>query len=111
MTSPQMVDFDVTPQMVLTASTDTHNTADLVEQELLALRRYVVTLLEEWLGVAAHEFDEAMARYDVNAQSLNIALRGISSGLMSNYVHYRDNEAGVAGTIRDIGYSIPPANL
>lgn len=103
--------YGVTPEMVSGAANDCVNTAASIEQQLAAVRNYVIGLRAEWKGVAAAQFDAVMYDYDYFAHVLHNALINISDGLNNNYHNYVNAEADASMNLKKVGDQIPGARL
>lgn len=103
--------FQVTPEYLSQASAACTNTAQDVQDQLAALKSYVVNLENEWQGIAAGTFQNLMAEYDLCAASLNQALTGIASGLQGNWGNYTENEQTNLKNISAIQAGLPSPKL
>jgi WXG100 family type VII secretion target len=103
--------FQVTPEYLSGASTACTNTAGSIQDQLAALRTYVVNMEDEWHGIAAGTFQSLMSEWDLCAASLNNALTGIANGLQGNWGNYTQEEQANVSMINQIQSGLPPANL
>lgn len=111
MTTPGGNQFTVTPEQVQAAAQSANATAENIEQQLTALKNYVVSLEGQWKGMAAGAFTSLMADYDIYAQMLHQALTGIGSGLQGNYVNYSQSEEQNITNLQSVGGTIPGGNF
>jgi WXG100 family type VII secretion target len=111
MTTPGGNQFAVTPQQVQAAAQSANATADNIDQQLTTLKNYVVSLEEQWKGMAAGAFTSLMADYDIYAQMLHQALTGIASGLQGNYVNYSQSEERNISNLQAVSGAIPGGNF
>ncbi len=105
------IDYKVTPADVVAAATSCDNTAAELQTQLAELKSYVVSLEEEWRGIAAQTFTALMADYDVYSNMLQNALTDIGSGLRGNYVNYDDTENQNIRNLQQVNGQIPGANF
>ncbi|MBM7489489.1 WXG100 family type VII secretion target [Micromonospora luteifusca] len=103
--------FGVTPEYIATAAIDCDTTASEIEQSLTAVRQYVVSLRDEWEGVAAQNFDSVMHDFDVFGTMLHNALLNIGAGLRGNFNNYVDVEDFAAGNLVTVNNEIPGVYL
>jgi WXG100 family type VII secretion target len=102
------------------ASLSCASTAEQVQDQLDALRSYVVSLEEIWQGIAQDTFQELMHDYDIYARMMHDALVDIGSGLSGNYVNYREAEAENLANLQPVdgdlmpgqpGFHLPPGRF
>src|SRR5262245_30586082 len=103
--------FQVTFEYLSNASAACTRTAGDIQADLAGLRTYVVSLENDWQGIAAGTFQDLMAEYDRCAASLNNALTGIANGLHGNWGNYEQNEQAAITSISNIQQGLPPVNL
>jgi WXG100 family type VII secretion target len=101
------VTYNVTPEYLAQAASDTNTTAGTVRTQLDEIKTYVYSLEEVWTGVAHDRFVALMAEYDILATMLHDALTGISSGLHGTYVNYRDSEEQNIANLGNIEAGMP----
>lgn len=101
------VTYQVTPEYLASAASDTSNTAEQIRSELAQLKSYVASLEESWKGIAHNRFVALMAEYDTLSAMLHDALTGISSGLHGNYVNYKDSEQQNLSNLVNIETAMP----
>jgi len=111
MSTPGGNQFAVTPEYVQAAARSANATAENIAEQLAALKNYVVSLEDQWKGIAAGTFSALMADYDVYGRMLNDALTGIGSGLQGNYVNYTESEEQNISNLQSVGGSIPGGNF
>ncbi|RKR89421.1 WXG100 family type VII secretion target [Micromonospora pisi] len=112
--------FNVTPEMVHSASVSCNQTAEEIARQLSALRTYVVSLEGNWRGIAQDTFQELMNDYDVYSRMMHDALTDISLGLQGNQVNYTDAEMQNIRNLQPVdgqlmpgqpGFELPPARF
>ncbi|AEW94686.1 MULTISPECIES: WXG100 family type VII secretion target [Streptomycetaceae] len=106
-----MSGFQVTPEYVREAATSCDTTAELVKEQLDALKAYVQSLEDVWHGVAHNTFQIYMQEYDLYANMLHQALTGIASGLRGTHVNYEQSEQSALDGIRKLQGELAPARL
>jgi WXG100 family type VII secretion target len=103
--------FTVTPHYIQAASQSASTTAENIEQQLAALKSYVVSLEEQWKGIAAGTFGSLMADYDIYSRMLHEALTGIAAGLQGNWVNYTQSEEQNISHLQAVNGTIPGGNF
>ncbi|MDX6355775.1 MAG: hypothetical protein QOF98_2678 [Streptomyces sp.] len=101
------VTYNVTPEYLQQASSDTTKTAQEIDGELAALKAFVMSLEDVWGGIAHDQFQILMADYDTYAKMLHNSLTGIAGGLQGNYVNYVESEQTNVNTLIGLGEDIP----
>ncbi|MFY1672102.1 WXG100 family type VII secretion target [Plantactinospora sp. WMMB334] len=103
--------FQVTPEYISTAATDCDTAGSEIDQQLAQVRQYVVSLREEWEGVAAQNFDSVMHDFDVFGTMLHNALLNIGAGLRGTFNNYVDVEDFAAQNLVTVNNEIPGVYL
>jgi WXG100 family type VII secretion target len=103
--------FEVTPEYIAAAATDCDATAGQITEQLNAIRSYVYSLREHWVGPAAETFEALMQNFDGFASMLHTALVGIGSGLRGNYTNYVTVEDQARSNLVQVDGEIPGAYL
>jgi WXG100 family type VII secretion target len=101
------VHYEVTPEYLSNASTNTEKTANEIARQLAEIKNYVLSLESVWQGVAHNQFQTLMQEYDTYARMLHDALHGISQGLHGNYVNYKESEAQNLTNLTRLGEDVP----
>jgi WXG100 family type VII secretion target len=101
------VGFRVLAHDVEAAAADCDVTASELQEQLAALKSYVVSLEGQWLGIASQTFAQLMADYDRYSAMLNHALTDIGTGLRGNSHNYVDAETSNVGNLTAMHNTIP----
>lgn len=101
------VTYQVTPEYIAAAATDSTNTAAQIEGQLAEVKSYVNSLEASWRGIAHDRFVALMAEYDILARMLHDALTGIAGGLHGAYVNYKQSEDQNIRNLAAIESSMP----
>jgi WXG100 family type VII secretion target len=103
--------FQVTPEYLTDAARSCQNTNDLIQEQLAALKSYVVNMESYWQGIAAGTFQDLMVEYQTCSAALNDALTGIANGLRGNWGNYTANEQTNTSNINNIRAGLPAPSL
>jgi WXG100 family type VII secretion target len=106
--------FDTTPQQLTQTATDCDTMATTMDNELAAIKTYVLGLNGPWLGAAQQEFETLMGPggpWESNTRGLHQALTSIAVGLRQNATNYHSGESVNSVQITSITDAFPPANL
>jgi WXG100 family type VII secretion target len=109
--STSMGSFQVTPEYVSNAAASCQSTAQEIQDQLGALKNYIVQMEDAWQGIAANTFQELMAQYNTYSTMLHNALTDIGQGLQGNYVNYAAEEHANITTIQSIATSLEGTNF
>jgi ESAT-6 family protein len=77
-----------------------------VQGELTALRGRLEPLAGAWVGRASAQFAQLMARWDIDARSLNQALGGIGQAIDGSRATYQRQEDDQAAVMTSISNSL-----
>jgi WXG100 family type VII secretion target len=103
--------FQVTPEYVASAAAACQSTAQEIQEQLGALKNYIVSMEDAWQGIAANTFQELMAQYNTYSSMLYNALTDIGQGLQGNYINYTAEEQANINTIQSIATSLQGTNF
>lgn len=103
--------FQVTPEYVASAAASCQKTAQEIQDQLAALKNYIVQMEDWWQGIAANTFQELMTQYDAYSAMLYNALTDIGQGLQGNYVNYTAEEQANINTIQSVATSLQGTNF
>jgi ESAT-6 family protein len=103
--------FQVTPEYVSSAAASCQSTADQIQEQLAALKNYIVQMEDIWQGIASNTFQDLMQQYNTYSTMLHNALTDIGQGLQGNYVNYTAEEQANISTIQSIATSLQGTNF
>ncbi|GAB7042510.1 MULTISPECIES: WXG100 family type VII secretion target [Catenuloplanes] len=99
--------FEVTPEYVADAAANCTTSATEIEAQLQVTRNYVISLRDEYEGVAALNFDALMADFDAFGVMLHNALINIGDGLRGNFNNYTTVEEFATTNLVEVNGEIP----
>jgi WXG100 family type VII secretion target len=103
--------FQVTPEYVSSAAASCQSTAQEIQEQLAALKSYIVQMEDWWEGIASNTFQDLMTQYNTYSTMLYSALTDIGQGLQGNYVNYTSEEQANINTISSIATSLQGTNF
>lgn len=109
--STPMGGFKVTPEYIASAAASCQSTAQEIEEQLGALKNYIIQMEDWWQGIASNTFQEMMTQYNTYSAMLQNALTDIGQGLQGNYVNYTAEEQANINTVQSIATSLQGTNF
>jgi WXG100 family type VII secretion target len=103
--------YSVTPEDIAGAAKSAHDKAGLLTDQLNNLQQWVMSLEDQWQGIAASTFSALMADYSIYSQMLTQALTDIGDGLQGNFVNYTQSEQQNISNLKSVNGTIPGANF
>ncbi|MFF4652817.1 WXG100 family type VII secretion target [Streptomyces sp. NPDC001380] len=101
--------YNVTPSELTAYAANCRTTASDVADKLAHLRTYVVSLENDWRGIAADQFQTLMAEYDNAATTLHTVLTEIAGGLDGTALNYVQSDDAAKRNVMSV--HIPGARL
>ena len=93
-----MPNIRVSPEQLMSVSSQLQGGAATIESTLSQLASQVLPLQSEWEGVAQARFNDLWAEWQRSSQGIKEALTGISQLTMQAGNKYESNEQEIAGS-------------